>query len=95
MISFRIFAGLLFYLHGCFASPTVCDVVLATKIIVLLTNSSFCNDYIPQTTSLCGDKYFVSTLYSCDDHGGIQSIDLSGFGIIGEILQDRIYVPFC
>lgn len=89
MISSRIFVGLLFYLHGCFALPTVCDVVLATRIIQLSTNSNFCDDYVFQSSSLCGNKYFVSSLYSCNDHGEIQSIDLSGIGIFGETITVR------
>lgn len=63
MISSKIFVGMLLYLHGCFASPTICDVFLATKMIVLSTNSHFCDD-ARQPSSLCGDKYSVSTLYS-------------------------------
>lgn len=85
MISARIFVGLLFYFHRSFALPTICDVFLSTKIVELPANSNFCNDDdVPQSSSLCDDEDFMSTLVSCNNHGEVQSIDLSGFGIPGE-----------
>lgn len=86
MISSQIFVGLLFCLHECFASSRICDVIAATKFILLPTNSNFCDDYVLQSSSLCQDKYLESALYSCNSHGEIQSIDLSGFGIVGETI---------
>lgn len=85
MISFGIFIKLLFHLHGCFASPTVCEVVLATKMIELPTNSILCDNYGLQQASLCS---LESTLITCNDHGDIQTIDLSGAEIHGETNYD-------
>lgn len=83
MISSGIFVGLLCCLHECFASPTICEVVLATMMIDL-PQSTLCDD-APQHASLCDLKY---THITCNDHEGIQSIDLSGLGIYGEAMYD-------
>lgn len=93
MSSSATLVGFLFYLGGCFALPTICDVVLATKLIELPTYSNFCNVDAPQSSSLCGDRYFVSTLYSCNDHGEIKSLDLSSFDIFGNAICSPVNVP--
>lgn len=84
MSSLGFFVRLIIYFHGCLASPTVCDVILASKMI---TNTTFCHDNFPQPVSLCDDNYFVSTLFSCNVHGEIQMIDLSGFDISGKTIR--------
>lgn len=56
MISFGIFVGLLFCLHGCFASPAVCEVVLATKMIELQTKSILCDGDAHLHASLCDSE---------------------------------------
>lgn len=119
MISFGIFVGLLFCLHGCFASPAVCEVVLATKMIELQTKSILCDGDAPQHASLCDsestrigmpaksmlcDDYtpqyvslcdLESTLITCNGHGEIQSIDLSGFGIYGATMHGIEHIYLC
>lgn len=90
MIWFRIFVALLLYLHGYFASPTFCDVILASKIIVVPTNSTYCSDFSTQLASLCDDQHFVSNLYSCNVHGELQKIDFSGFGFFGNSNHDKL-----
>lgn len=94
MMLLGIIFGLFFYLHGCISSPTVCDVLRAAKLLVLPTNSEYCDDHASVESSLCDDRYFASTLYSCNDNGEVRAIDLSGLGIFGATMHYILSVPF-